>query len=144
MSKYFGDSVYGSGVFGVIINLPEQATPKKPPELPKIYDKFETDFSHSGIAVLENAYRIKIREIINGEFLLSFLIPIKDEKFQYINEENYVKVDGQIFIIKTLKKERTEEGKLTAEVFCEHISYELIDFYFEPFKYQNKTIAYIN
>ncbi|QSQ09784.1 hypothetical protein H0A61_02165 [Koleobacter methoxysyntrophicus] len=139
----FGENIFGSGIFGVIIEQPSKKEIKKPPELPRVYDKFETDFNHSGLAVLENAYKVKITEVLNGEFILSFFIPIKDEKFQYIQEENYVKVDGQIFIIKKIKKQRTEEGKLLAEIFCEHVSYELLDFYLEPVTYENQTISYI-
>lgn len=142
MSSY-GSNIFGSGIFGVIIEQPPEKETKKLPELPRVYDRFETNFNHSGLAVLENAYKVKITEILNGEFTLSFFIPVKDEKFQYIQEENYVKVDGQIFIIRKIKKQRMGKGKLLAEVFCEHVSYELLDFYFEPVTFENQTISYI-
>lgn len=43
----------------------------------KVYDKFKTAFTGNGIAVMENASEVKIKEVINGEYTLSFLLPFK-------------------------------------------------------------------
>lgn len=90
----------------------------------KIYDKFETDFTSNGIAVLKNASNVKVKEVINGEYTLSFLLPRIDPKWTYIQPENFVKVNNQLFRIKTFKETRNEQGAVTSNVQCEHVWYD--------------------
>lgn len=98
-----------------------------------VYDKRETSFTGLGLAVLEKAYNVKIRQQINGEYLLSFNLPRNNEKWQYIQVENKVKAEGQIFRIKKISDGRDEAGKLIGEVSCEHITYDLNDNVFIPY-----------
>jgi phage minor structural protein len=99
----------------------------------KVYDRFETAFTGNGIAVLENASEVKIKEVINGEYTLSFVLPRNDPKWQYLQPENFVKVyhasqkKDQIFRIRKLDEIRDEQGKLTSNIQCEHVYYDAAD-----------------
>lgn len=103
-----------------------------------VYDKFETAFSNMGLAVLENASSVKIKEVINGEFLLSFILPRNDPKWQYIQPENFVKVydcsqkKDQLFRVRGFDEQRDSTGKLTSNVQCEHVYYDAQDCKFFP------------
>jgi phage minor structural protein len=105
---------------------------------PIIYDKKETAFTALGLAVLGNASEVKVREVINGEFLLTFVLPRIDPKWQYIQEENFVKVydasqkKDQLFRIRTTEEQRDSTGKLTSNIQCEHIYYDALDCAFFP------------
>ena len=103
-----------------------------------VYNKFETAFSSMGLAVLENASGVKIKEVINGEFLLSFILPRNDPKWQYIQPENFVKVydcsqkKDQYFRVRSFDEQRDSAGKLTSNVQCEHAYYDAHDCKFFP------------
>jgi phage minor structural protein len=105
---------------------------------PIVYDCKTTDFNNHGLAVLENASNVKVKEVINGEFLLSFILPRTDPKWQYIVEENFVKVydasqkKDQLFRIRTTEEQRDNTGKLTSNVQCEHVYYDAHDCAFFP------------
>lgn len=95
-----------------------------------IYSKTETDFEGCGLGILENAYNVKIKEVINGEYILSFSIPVTDEKFALIEPLGFVKAEEQLFKIK--KIEESNDGKLIANISCEHISHDLATCKFIP------------
>jgi len=108
-------------------------------DYPIVYDKFETDFSGTGLAVLGNATNIKIKEVINGEFLLSFVLPRTDVSWQYVQPENFVKVfdcsqnKDQLFRIRAFDEIRDSTGKLTSNIQCEHVYYDAHDCKFFPY-----------
>ena len=108
-------------------------------DYPIVYDKFETDFSGAGLAVLENANNVKIKEVINGEFLLSFVLPRTDDSWQYVQPENFVKVfdcsqnKDQLFRIRAFDEIRDSTGKLTSNIQCEHVYYDAHDCKFFPY-----------
>ena len=97
-----------------------------------VYDRFTTDFNNLGLAVLEYANDIKVKEVINGEYLLDFKTPITDEKYQHIQPENFVKVEGQLFRVRKTTDIRDNTGKLEAQVQCEHVYYDSHDCKFFP------------
>jgi phage minor structural protein len=80
-------------------------------------------------AILENAKNVSVQEKLNGEYLFSFWLPRNDPKWQYIETENYIDCEGQLFIVRTTKEQRDSSGRLTANVQCEHVYTELIDEY---------------
>jgi phage minor structural protein len=98
----------------------------------------ETAFTSLGLAVLENASEVKVSETINGEFLLTFILPRTDPKWQYIQEENFVKVydasqkKDQLFRIRSTDEQHDSTGKLTSNIQCEHIYYDALDCAFFP------------
>ena len=99
----------------------------------KIYDRFETAFTANGLAVLENANEVKIKELINGEYTLSFVLPRNDPKWQYVKAENFVKAyhssqkKDQLFRIRSFDEIRDEQGKVTSNIQCEHVYYDAAD-----------------
>ncbi len=103
-----------------------------------VYSKFETAFTSLGLAVLENATGVKIQEVINGEFLLSFILPRNDPKWQHIQPENFIKVydcsqkKDQYFRIRSFDEQRDNTGKLTSNVQCEHVYYDAHDCKYFP------------
>jgi phage minor structural protein len=94
---------------------------------PIVFDKFETDFTKLGLAVLENANNVKIHEVINGEYILSFILPPTDPKRAYLQEENFVLVEGQLFRMRTFDDNTDNSGKLTSNVQAEHVWYDSND-----------------
>lgn len=98
---------------------------------PIIYDKLETNFNIGyGLGILENAYNVKVKEVVNGECTLSFSLPYTDEKMAYVSPLNIVKVEGQLFRIK--KIEDVNNKGLICNIRCEHISAELSTCKFIP------------
>lgn len=94
---------------------------------PVVFDKTARSFTGAGLAVLHNAYNVKIRQVINGEYTLSLVLPWTDENRKYIEEENFIVVEGQAFRIRTLHDIRDSVGALTSNIQCEHVSYDLND-----------------
>lgn len=93
-----------------------------------VYDKWDT-YEGYGIGVIQNAIDVRIYEKLNDVWTLDFALPITDEKFELIKEGNYVKVDGQLYIIRNIEESRSESNELMAEIHCEHVFYELMDDY---------------
>jgi len=143
----YGNSIYGSNIFGITLPKDTKKTKVKK-EYPRIYDKKENNFTHGGLCILDKAFDVKIKEILNEDYIMSLKVPVyiknqKYKKFKYIEDENYIKVEGQIFTIRDIGKIRTEGNKMFSDVLCEHISYELLDFMFEYVEYINVSPRYV-
>lgn len=97
-----------------------------------IYDKNETNFTTFGLAILKDVKNPLIRRKINGDYKLTFEYPITpdDEKLQYIEKENIIKVEGQLFRIQRTVKKDTEYQQWI-EVLANHIFFDLIDCFTE-------------
>ncbi|TCN00866.1 phage minor structural protein [Paenibacillus sp. BK033] len=110
-----------------------------------IFDKLETDFTHFGLAVITTTLDPgpRIFERMNAEYTCEFAVPYTDPAVQYLVEENIVKVDGRLFIIRTVNESRDASGRLLADVFAEHISTELLTEYVPLLQYTNATAAAI-
>lgn len=103
-------------------------------QYPVVYSKFEANFDNGyGLAILENAYNVKIKEVINGEFTLSFVLPRDDEKWEFIQADNFIKVEEQLYRIKTFDELRNQNGNITSNIQCEHVYYDAIDSKHIPF-----------
>lgn len=96
-------------------------------DYPVIYSAETRVFSGFGIAVLEEAQNVKIKQVINGEYTLSLMLPRTSEKWQFIEPENFVYVDGQAFRIRGFEEIRDTTGRLTSNIQCEHACYDLND-----------------
>lgn len=86
-----------------------------------IYDKKETNFNNNGYGFLTPSEAL-ITEELNGEYSLNFTIVNGMPLYEHIVEENIVKVKGQLFRIKTIKKDL-----LKTEVYAPHIFYDLLN-----------------
>lgn len=100
---------------------------------PIVYDKFETTFENYGYGIIKNTIfpGPRVFEKLNGEYSLSFYLPADDPMMSYLQEENIVKYQEQLFIIRNVEEERTEANELIAYVECEHIFFELLSEYIE-------------
>ena len=85
-------------------------------DYPIVYDKFDQTFSGYGLAILEKAQNVKIKEVINGEYTLSLLLSRDDPKWAYIEPENFIKVKDQLFRIRKFDEVRDSSGKLTSNI----------------------------
>ncbi len=75
--------------------------------------------------------------------MLTLSLPRTDKKFEALSEENYIKINGQLFIIRTITEERTNDDMLIAHVECEHIFYELINEYKTNFEQSDATVQFL-
>lgn len=104
-------------------------------DYPKILNK-----DNEVIAYLNNLTECKIKEVINGEYTLSFIATVDDLKTQFLyDEDNIIEVNNDLFRALIIEELHTENNELTVSVNCEHISYDLLDKSFEDFSYSNRT-----
>lgn len=83
-----------------------------------------------------------IHKSINGEDTLSFTAVIEELKTDFLyDENNVILVDDDLYKPLTLTEEHHENGLLTINVDCEHISYELLDKVMDGFSYSYKDIV---
>jgi len=76
-------------------------------------------------AVLENAYNIVVTSEINGEDTLSFNIPYRDTKREYIDSEKKIQIVDDIYKVRTITDIKDSEGNLATEVYAEAEFYDL-------------------
>jgi phage minor structural protein len=70
-------------------------------------------------------------------------MPFLDDAMQYVVEENIIKVDGRLFVIRMVEPFRDQSGKLLADVYAEHISSELVTEYIPALALTNVTAQQI-
>ena len=84
---------------------------------------------------------ILIREIINGEYTLSFKGDIEELKTVYLYDENNIlEINNDYFRPVKIVDERTSNGMTFISCQAEHISYDLLNTKFNDFKYIYKDI----
>lgn len=84
---------------------------------------------------------ILIREIINGEYTLSFKGNIEELKTVYLYDENNIlEINNDYFRPVKIIDERTLNGMTYISCQAEHISYDLLNTKFADFKYIYKDI----
>lgn len=85
------------------------------------------DKSGKQLAILNNVSKATIREKINGDYIFTFTAIIEELKTDYIQYGNQIEIENQLFNIVTYTKERTSNNKLLCSVYCEQVSYELLE-----------------
>lgn len=103
-------------------------------EYPMFYDKSETDFTHLGV-VAESARDVCIREVINGEYTLSFSLRRDSAEWEMAVYDNLVLCAGQLFRVRGVTEGREQDGSLTGAVSCVHVWYEAADCKYIPHCY---------
>lgn len=79
------------------------------------------------LAFLNNLVEAKVREVLNGEYTLSFVATIDPLKTDYLyDDDNLINYDDDLFRPVTIEELHDEDDALTVAVECEHISYDLI------------------
>ena len=79
------------------------------------------------LAFLNNLTEAKVKEVLNGEYTLSFVATIDHLKTDFLyDEENLINYNDDLFRVVKLNELHDEDDELTVDVECEHISYDLI------------------
>ena len=80
------------------------------------------------LAFLNNLTDAKVKEVLNGEFVLSFVATIDHLKTHFLyDEENLINYENDLFRVISLEELHDEDNMLTVACECEHISYDLIN-----------------
>jgi hypothetical protein len=79
------------------------------------------------VAILNNIIEDKLINEINGEYTFEFTAVINTKTNTYINENYIVEVDNDYFDIVYYESSDNEDGSLTINAQCEHVSYRLND-----------------
>lgn len=80
------------------------------------------------LAFLNNLTDAKVKEVLNGEFVLSFVATIDHLKTDFLyDEENLINYENDLFRVISLEELHDEDNMLTVACECEHISYDLIN-----------------
>lgn len=98
--------------------------------------------SRTGEVFLENAFNIEVHEKLGDYSTLSFSLPFKDPKCEFIEIEAEIIFEDKRYRITEINDARTEEGVETKEVFAEEAFLELA-WYARPktYKVTQKTIS---
>ncbi|MNW44381.1 Prophage endopeptidase tail [compost metagenome] len=83
------------------------------------------------VGTLIDAYEIQRKRRINSDYELTFMVPMTSEDYQEkINLKGHVRDErGQFYVIQS--RSRSREGKkLTANIYCNHAMFKLVDFKF--------------
>lgn len=85
------------------------------------------DKNGNKLAILNNILNPNVFEKINADYTFNFIAIIEELKTDYIQYGNQIEIDNQPFNIVTYTKERTHDNKMIVQVYCEHVSYELLE-----------------
>lgn len=77
------------------------------------------------LAVIDDALSASRTEIINSDNTLSFSVLLTKQNTALFNATNIIELDSDYFDIARYRKGQSEDGRLTCEVDCEHVSYRL-------------------
>lgn len=68
-----------------------------------------------------------VRQVINGEYVISFTALIEELKTEFLHDENnLIEYDNDYFRVISLEEEHNSDNMLKVSCECEHISYDLI------------------
>lgn len=87
------------------------------------------DRNEKQLGYLTKAKNVELRERLNGESLLSFEIPFDGDEYTLLQLEGYVKLNGQLYVIKSI--DESSDGRMYATVQCVHVYIELVDEYID-------------
>ncbi|MCM1333776.1 MAG: phage tail protein [Bacteroides sp.] len=76
-------------------------------------------------AVLENAFDIVVTSEVNGSDILEFKIPFHDDKRSVLENEKQVQIVNDIYRIRTLTDNKSEDGTTITLVYAEAAFYDL-------------------
>lgn len=91
------------------------------------YTTPQDGFNDNGLAILIPS-AATITEELNGTYELYLEHPFDDEgRWRFLEVDNIIKAEGQLFRIKTRKTKMTQNGQKVRAVQCLHIWYDLAD-----------------
>ena len=77
------------------------------------------DRQRKRVAVLQNAYNVREKHVLNGVGELTFSLPEGDEKAKYLQPRRYVRYDGGE-VYRILEMQVDDDGAPVISVTCEH------------------------
>lgn len=69
-----------------------------------LYEKGTMDFSKSGKYIIGNATNVLNYREINGEYYITFDLPINDVSLKFISLFDYIKCGNQLYIVRSIEK----------------------------------------
>lgn len=90
---------------------------------------FDKNFKRTGTLI--DAYDIQRKRRLNSDYEITFMVPMTSEDYQEkIQLKGHVRDErGQFYVIQS--RSRSREGKkLTANIYCNHVMFKLLDFKF--------------
>jgi hypothetical protein len=83
------------------------------------------DENGAGEAVLENAFDVIVTGEVNGADTLEFKLPFHDPKRSALENEKQVQIASDIYRIRTLTDNKSEDGRIITQVYAEAAFYDL-------------------
>ena len=94
---------------------------------PILYKKDTTDFGNLGAAVIKNAKELFVHQVLNGEYTAEFDVPIGDAILSMADYDDFVKIDSQLFRIRSMSSIRNDDGSSYIHITCYHVWYDACD-----------------
>ena len=95
----------------------------------------KTKFSGNGLAILQPVSCTSTEEE-NGAYYVNLTHPFDPEgRWQYLQQYNILKVNGQLFTIRSVDTRQTGEKSGTVSIYAEHIWYQQADGWVFPDEY---------
>jgi phage minor structural protein len=107
-----------------------------------IYENDALMFDTFGLSVINDAYQIELKQVLNGEHSLSFSIPRDSISYKFITIGRFIKAYETIYIIRSIE-EYSQPPAVQVKIYCEHIMFELLDEFIPFLTHQNSTAQYI-
>lgn len=89
------------------------------------------DMNYNKVAILTNAWDVCVTEVVNGEYSLSFKMPINEPIAKLIDDKHYIQVKKQTFFFSSATSERTQSNQRFINVEAQHVFFELENKYWE-------------
>lgn len=103
------------------------------------------DENKKPIAYIKTLKDALLKTTIKSEYTLSFSTTVEELKSDYLyNTKNTIEVDGELFRVVDLKDISRKDGKVTIEVFAEHISYDLLNSGIKKFQHEENIRSLMN
>lgn len=99
---------------------------------PILYKKETEDFSSIGDVVFQNASEVFIKEVKNGEYIAEFHLPLNDDSLKKTEYDDFVKIGGQLFRIRSISASRDADGGGYNHIKCVHVWYDACDCKYIP------------
>ncbi|MEC0136115.1 phage tail protein [Paenibacillus macerans] len=99
---------------------------------------FDKNFKRTGTLI--DAYDIERKRRINSDYEITFMVPMtSDDYLEKIQLKGHVRDErGQFYVIQS--RSRSREGrKLTANIYCNHVMFKLVDFKFPYASYVDEA-----
>lgn len=94
---------------------------------PILYKKDTTDFDNLGIAVIKNAKELFVHQVLNGEYTAEFDVPMGDDILSEAEYDDFIKIDSQLFRIRSMSSMRNDDGSSYIHITCYHVWYDACD-----------------